>query len=523
MMAAAFALLTAQAAPVGADRATSVVNHFWTSQGAKGTLTERVTGFAHLYLFVGSEGGFVVVSGDDCAQPVLAWSANAPVGNTLRYDKGDDNGFWWGYPTLYDTSRHCRWAEKYNPAVLRGVSHIEQVEAYLPYERDANDHSVQSNYTVQVYQGGEDGPQTLLGSRVVATGYQSQIDYVGSHDDGDMWRRATFYPPLAIDSTQPVWVVLNCTSSRQSYLPGSVGGRWSAMRASFYSGNPNSNYVWTAQTGWTHYTAEYHNRFYFDSEYEMPHHSWRIRSVTDNAKATVKTRPNDVGAGEYAIGSTSTVMMPASNCPSGYLFDHWEWYSAEDPSIHGTSTDNPLSFTVTGDVIYISCYAPDVSLVHINARSNNNAWGTVFGGGDYAPGATVCLQATPNPGYHFKWWMYVGWSEHYTDNPYIFTLDQGAAGTSAEIIGYFEADEEPVGIEGVEDGGFALYPNPAGSAFTVYGLKAGMEVELLTVDGRCLGAWTADDTSLLVDVSQYPAGTYLVRAAGIVRRLMIAR
>lgn len=443
-------------------------------------------------------------------------------GDTLRYDNGGDNGFGWGYPTLYDTSRHYRWAVKYNPAVLRGVSHIEQVVAYLPYERDANDHSVQCNYTVQVYQGGENGPQTLLGNRVVATGYQSQIAYLSNHYDGDMWRRATFYPPLAIDSTQPVWVVLSCTSSRQSYLPGI--SRWSAMRASFYSGNPNSNYVWTAQTGWTHYTAFYHNRFTFDPEYENHHHSWRIRSVTSNAKATVKTRPNDIGAGEYPVGSTATVTMPASNCPSGYLFDHWEWYSAEDPSIHGTSTDNPVTFTVTGDVVYISHCVPDQSLVHVNARPNNNAWGTVMGSGDYHAGDIVTLMAMPNSGYHFKWWMYPGWGEQYVDNPFILTLGQDAAGVTIDIVGYFEADEEPpVGIEEVETGGITLYPNPANSTFTVFGLRPGVVVELLAIDGRRIGAWIAEGDNLVVDVSQIPVGNYLLRTEGVVRRIAVAR
>ena len=34
--------------------------------------------------FVGSEGGFVVVSGDDCARPVLAWSTTSPVDEELH-------------------------------------------------------------------------------------------------------------------------------------------------------------------------------------------------------------------------------------------------------------------------------------------------------------------------------------------------------------------------------------------------------------------------------------------------------
>ena len=74
----------AMALPVDANRAAAVAQRFWNAQGAKGSLTERPTDFAHLHLFVGAEGGFVVVGGDDCARPVLAWSADAPVGDTLH-------------------------------------------------------------------------------------------------------------------------------------------------------------------------------------------------------------------------------------------------------------------------------------------------------------------------------------------------------------------------------------------------------------------------------------------------------
>ena len=50
--------------------------------------------------------------------------------------------------------------------------------------------------------------------------------------------------------------------------------------------------------------------------------------------------------------------------------------------------------------------------VVITALANDNAMGTVSGGGVYAIGETVTLTATPNPGYAFAYW-----SDNNTDNP----------------------------------------------------------------------------------------------------------
>ena len=40
----------------------------------------------------------------------------------------------------------------------------------------------------------------------------------------------------------------------------------------------------------------------------------------------------------------------------------------------------------------------------ITVQSNNDAWGTVTGGGTYANGATATLTAVPASGYYFNTW-----------------------------------------------------------------------------------------------------------------------
>lgn len=76
--------IATMAIPVGSQHARQTAEAFWQAQGLKGTLSEKLTDHAHLYLFVCNEGGFVLIGGDDVARPVLAWSADAPIGDTLN-------------------------------------------------------------------------------------------------------------------------------------------------------------------------------------------------------------------------------------------------------------------------------------------------------------------------------------------------------------------------------------------------------------------------------------------------------
>ncbi len=61
----------------------------------------------------------------------------------------------------------------------------------------------------------------------------------------------------------------------------------------------------------------------------------------------------------------------------------------------------------------------------ITATSNNDAWGTVSGGGTYDTGAAVTLTATANAGYTF-----VNWNTGATNNPLVFAATENATYTA---------------------------------------------------------------------------------------------
>ena len=76
---------------------------------------------------------------------------------------------------------------------------------------------------------------------------------------------------------------------------------------------------------------------------------------------------------------------------------------------------------------------PQPTQYTITVGSNNSAWGTVTGGGTYASGATVTLQAIANSGYHF-----VEWQDGNQQNPRTITVTGNATYTAT-----FEADANP--------------------------------------------------------------------------------
>jgi len=76
---------------------------------------------------------------------------------------------------------------------------------------------------------------------------------------------------------------------------------------------------------------------------------------------------------------------------------------------------------LAGGMIFTSC----TKKYTITVKANNDAYGTVTGGGDYEENATATLTATPNAGYSF-----VKWDDGETANPRTITVTAAATYTA---------------------------------------------------------------------------------------------
>ena len=98
------------------------------------------------------------------------------------------------------------------------------------------------------------------------------------------------------------------------------------------------------------------------------------------------------GGGEYDEGTEVTL---SANAAAGCRFVRWN-----DQDTHATRT-----ITVTGNAYYVAIF--DTIIIPrytIIVSSNNDAWGTVSGGGEYETGTSIQLTATPAEGCHFVQW-----------------------------------------------------------------------------------------------------------------------
>ena len=81
-LAAVIAMGATMAAPVDAGRAEAVAQAFWRVQmhgKSDEQLLQRSWRYGNVYLYTADCGGWLLVAGDDCARPVLAWSHDGSV------------------------------------------------------------------------------------------------------------------------------------------------------------------------------------------------------------------------------------------------------------------------------------------------------------------------------------------------------------------------------------------------------------------------------------------------------------
>ena len=180
-------------------------------------------------------------------------------------------------------------------------------------------------------------------------------------------------------------------------------------------------------------------------------------TITANANPTSGGTVS--GGGTYNQGATCTLTATPA---SGYEFLYWKKGNTQ------VSTNATYSFTVTENATYTAYFqqaAPRQYTITVNA--NNNAWGTVSGGGQYNAGATCTLHATPASGYQFDSWKKNG-TVVSTNPNYSFTVTENATYTayfSAEPVTYYTITVNASPSNGGTVTGGGTYP--AGSSVTL--------------------------------------------------------
>ena len=178
----------------------------------------------------------------------------------------------------------------------------------------------------------------------------------------------------------------------------------------------------------------------------MPQEGWafspRINLPSGNYNYTLSFKTKSTSSG---TGRKNTVWIALDKTgtpdPADYTTKIWEdaSYSSSwttitlDLSAYKGHTIN-VGFKYEGTYAH-NWYVDDFSVTQetaqytITANANNNAWGSVSGGGTYNAGATCTLTATPASGYQFESWKKNG-SVVSTNASYSFTVTENATYTA---------------------------------------------------------------------------------------------
>ena len=130
-------------------------------------------------------------------------------------------------------------------------------------------------------------------------------------------------------------------------------------------------------------------------------------SATETYTVTVE---NGTGGGEYEEGETATVTAATDQG----TFSHWEigWQQV--------STDNPYTFTVTGDVTITAVFKNAYTVTVTNGTVNGNASGT------FDEGTEVTISATRGSHNFVRWENAEGETLTYTQESFTYTVTANA-------------------------------------------------------------------------------------------------
>ena len=270
----------------------------------------------------------------------------------------------------------------------------------------------------------------------------------------------------------------------------------------------------------------FYTAFYPDSTYQTitaePSRGYRFShwndSVTDNPRTIFVTSDTSFTA-YFASLPEYRVDAGSSDEELGRVTGGGPYYEGETARLEARAnrggrfvcwndsvTDNPRTVVVTGDTVFTANFVA-LDQYSLEVYSNNEAYGTVTGGGTFYDGEEPLIMARPNGGYYLLRW---------DDGP-TFISRNVVMTQDTSITAIFWPIGVPVGVQGADEAGvqFRLVPNPASSEVRLEVAAEGFRGGVLAVAdaaGREVlrRELKASERVCEFRVADLPAGTYFV-------------
>ena len=172
------------------------------------------------------------------------------------------------------------------------------------------------------------------------------------------------------------------------------GGTYQQGQSCTITATPNNGYTfinWTENGNVVSTNANY--TFTVNSNRTLVA-NFQIQSYLVSAVASPINGGTVTGGGTYNYGQNCTVSATAYQ---GYAFVRWA-----DASGLTVSTDNPYTFTVTGNTNLVAVF--ELQNYSVSLAANPTEGGILAGGGTYTYGQSCTINATANEGYNFQNW-----------------------------------------------------------------------------------------------------------------------
>jgi hypothetical protein len=374
----------------------------------------------------------------------------ADLGNDERhYDNGS-------FAKSMGANGTLHWAVRFPAGTLAGHDLLKEVKIM-----DKNP----GTYTLEIYQGGSNAPETLITSETVV--------FSGSND----WITDTLTTPVSLNHALPLWVVLHNTGV--SY----------PAAGSHYDGNPDGSWISLDNDNWSSVC-----------DYGF-HYTWMIRvGLADAVPVTFYTitatsanasQGSVSGGGIYPDGTAVTLTATAA---AHHHFVQWE----------DGSTGNPRTITVTGDASYTAQFEPNMHTITV--VSEQSEMGTATGGGTFPYGSVIQIEAIPFDGYEF-----LRWTGGNTDNPRTITVTGNKS--------YSALFRVAAGIDDHEQSNVKIFSQ--GNRIVVDGAE-GQTVEIYDVSGKLVARDTHVANHRVFTVTA--SGVYTVKTDnGITKKVTVVR
>ncbi len=201
------------------------------------------------------------------------------------------------------------------------------------------------------------------------------------------------------------------------------------------------------------------------------------------------------GGAVYSYGSNATLSATPNE---GYIFVNW----TEGTNVLGTDPVYVIS-NINANHDIVANFTVSVNTYTVTGIANPPEAGTVTGSGNVTGGGSITLTATANEGFAFYNWMEGNTVLGTTPQ---LTLDNV---TSNHII---RANFlSTVGVEENKTKEIKVFPTLTNDFINIVSVQEMISVNVYTLSGKCISGNEPHSTEFSLDVSNLPAGNYLVR------------